>query len=409
MAFGIDWGRRLGNQLAGSITGLGSSPAMFFVLVSFLISSFGAAVVSAIVGLGRGENLDMNVLGMAFIGGLVVNTTAGVMWRKANMTDDDIGFNALGYAIPVVAILFLLMFQLADVSRVDYLIIGATAIVVANLLINFEAEVRWSFEALILALGGCGTVVYFREDMLDWLGVPSWTWTGDGYFGSIAMAATVFTLLLAFRVARLVTRTSDEENRTFGILRRLDLLVRKGVIDGDARDCILVIGESNKQATLKEYYLKVRGYIRDSTPIDDSDRGALNQAEADLDVLVRSKQATPVLGEIFALLVFAGITISLTIFTKPPEPDGFIRMLLDLFAMLVSSVIIFLMTYSLDLDRERDAHKLEQTKEDGEYLLLFHDTEQRLFDQWLSIVVGISIILVYAGLMAHKWVGWFGG
>ena len=176
-AFGIDWGRRLCNQLSGSITGLGSSPAMFFVLVSFLISSFGAAIVGAIVGLGRRETFDMEVIGMAFIGGLVVNTAAGVMWRKANMTDDEIGFNALGYAIPVVAILFLLLFQLADVSRVDYLILGATAIVVANLLINFEAEVRWSFEALILALGGCGTVVYFRDDLLSWLGVPSWTWS----------------------------------------------------------------------------------------------------------------------------------------------------------------------------------------------------------------------------------------
>ena len=407
-AFGIDWGRRLGNQLSGSITGLGSSPAMFFVLASFLISSFGAAIVGAIVGLGRGETFDMEIIGMAFIGGLVVNTAAGVMWRKANMADDDIGFNALGYAIPVVAILFLLLFQLADVTRVDYLILGATAIVVANLLINFEAEVRWSFEALILALGGCGTVVYFRDDLLNWLGVPSWTWSGDGYFGSIAMAATVFTLLLAFRVARLVTRTSDEENRTFTILRKLDLLVKRGVIDGDVRECILTIDESNKQATLKEYYLKVRSYIANATPVDDSDRDALNQAEADLDMLVRSKQATPVLGEIFALLVFAGITIFLTIFTKPTEPEGWIRLLLDLFAMLVSSVIIFLMTYSLDLDRERDAHKLERTAENGEYLLLFHDTEQRLFDQWLSIVVGISIILVYAGLMANKWLGWFG-
>ena len=407
-AFGIDWGRRLGNQLSGSITGLGSSPAMFFVLASFLISSFGAAIVGAIVGLGRGETFDMEIIGMAFIGGLVVNTAAGVMWRKANMADDDIGFNALGYAIPVVAILFLLLFQLADVTRVDYLILGATAIVVANLLINFEAEVRWSFEALILALGGCGTVVYFRDDLLNWLGVPSWTWSGDGYFGSIAMAATVFTLLLAFRVARLVTRTSDEENRTFTILRKLDLLVKRGVIEGDVRECILTIDESNKQATLKEYYLKVRSYIANATPVDDSDRDALNQAEADLDMLVRSKQATPVLGEIFALLVFAGITIFLTIFTKPTEPEGWIRLLLDLFAMLVSSVIIFLMTYSLDLDRERDAHKLERTAENGEYLLLFHDTEQRLFDQWLSIVVGISIILVYAGLMANKWLGWFG-
>ena len=223
------------------------------------------------------------------------------------------------------------------------------------------------------------------------------------------MAATVFTLLLAFRVARLVTRTSDEENRTFLLLRKLDRLFKKGVIDGDVRECIMTIDESNRQATLKEHYLKVRSHIANATPVEDSDRDALNQAEADLDMLVRSKQATPVLGEIFALLVFAGITIFLTIFTKPTEPEGWIRLLLDLFAMLVSSVIIFLMTYSLDLDRERDAHKLERTAEDGEYLLLFHDTEQRLFDQWLSIVVGISIILVYVGLMANKWLGWFGG
>ena len=408
-AFGIDWGRRLGNQLSGSITGLGSSPAMFFVLASFLISSFGAAVVGLIVGLGRGETWDMEILGMAFIGGLVVNGAAGIMWRKANMADDDIGFNALGYAIPVVAILFLLLFGMAGVSQVDYLIIGVMAIVVANLLINFEAEVRWSFEALILALGGCGTLIYFRDELLGWLGIPNWTWSGDGYFGSIAMTATVFTLLLAFRVARLVTRTNDEESRTFNILRKLDRLVKRGVIDGDVRHCVMVIDETNKQPILKEYYLKARSYIANATPENDSDSDTLVQVEADLDMLVRSQQTTPVLGEIFALLVFAGITIFLTVFTKPTEPEGWIRLLLDLFAMLVSSVIIFLMIYSMDLDRERDAHILERTTEDDEYLLLFPDTERRLFDQWLSVAVGVIIILVYGGLMAYKWVGWFGG
>ena len=411
-AFGIDWGRRLGNQLSGDLTGLGSSPVMFFVLVSFLISSFGAAAVGLIVGLGRSETWDMEILGMAFLGGLIVNSTAGIMWRKANMADDDIGFNALGYAIPVVAILFLLLFGMAGVSRVDYLILGVTAIVVANLLINFEAEVRWSFEALILALGGCGTLVYFREDMFMWVGLgDGWAWSGDGYFGSVGLSATVFTLLLAFRVARLVTRTSDEENRTFSILRKLDSLARRGVIDGEARQCIMVIDESNNQAVLKEYYLKTRKYIADATPGDDTDRQRLNEAEAELDTLVRSKQVSPVLGEIFALLVFAGITIFLTIFTRPVEPEAWTRLLIDLFAMLVSSVIIFLMIYSLDLDRERDAHKLEKTAgaETDEYLLVFPDTERRLFDQWLSVAVGVIIILVYAGLMAHKWVGWFGG
>ena len=117
----------------------------------------------------------------------------------------------------------------------DYLILGATAIIVANMLIHFEAEVRWSFEALILALGGCGMVVCFRNDLFDLLGVPSLSWSGDGYFGSIALSATVFTLLLAFRVARLVTRASDEENRTFSVLRKLDSLVRRDVINPDVR------------------------------------------------------------------------------------------------------------------------------------------------------------------------------
>ena len=407
-AFGIAWARNLGSQLSGSLRGLGSDPAMFFVIISFMFSSLGAAVVGVLVGWGRGETFDFSLLAVAFVAGLVVNTTAGLMWRKANMADDDISFNALGYAIPILALLFLFFFQQASITRVDYMTLGATAIIVANLLINFEAEVRWSFEALILALGGCGTVVYFRGDLFDLLDIPNWTWSGDGYFGSIALSATVFTLLLAFRVARLVTRTSDEENRTFSVLRKLDSLVRRDVINSDVRHCIMVIDEANDQAVLKEYYLKTRAYIASAIPVDDSDRRRLNETEAELDMLVRSKQVSPVLGEIFALLVFAGITIFLTIFTRPSEPDGWIRMLLDLFAMLVSSVIIFLMIYSIDLDRERDAHKLERVSETGDesYLLLFPDTESRLFDQWLSVGVGGMIILVYAGLLAHKWLGW---
>ena len=169
-AFGIDWARNLGSQLSGSLRGLGSDPAIFFVIVSFLLSSLGAAVVGLIVGFSRGETFDFELLSLAFLAGLVVNTTAGLMWRKANMADDDISFNALGYAIPILALVGLFIFNQADISRIDYLILGATAIIVANMLINFEAEVRWSFEALILALGGCGMVVYFLADIFDWLG-----------------------------------------------------------------------------------------------------------------------------------------------------------------------------------------------------------------------------------------------
>ena len=279
-AFGIVWGRNLGNQLSGSLRGLGSNPAMFFVIISFLLSSLGAAGVGMVVGSARGETFDFGLLSVAFLAGLAFNTTAGLMWRKANMADDDISFNALGYAIPILALLFLLLFQQAAITRVDYLILGATAIIVANLLINFEAEVRWSFEALILALGGCGTVVYFRADFFEWLGIPEWAWSGDGYFASIALSATVFTLLLAFRVARLVARTSDEENRTFSILRKLDALSRRDVINRDVRQCIMVIDETNKpgsaQGALPEdpgihSFRRPGGRLR--SPVAEPDRG----------------------------------------------------------------------------------------------------------------------------------------
>ena len=113
------------------------------------------------------------------------------------------------------------------------------------------------------------------------------------------------------------------------------------MINGEVRRCIMVIDEANDQAVLKEQYLKARDYIARAVPLDDSDRQRLNETEAELDMLVRSKQVSPVLGEIFALLVFAGITIFLTMFTRPAKPDGWIRTLIDLFAMLVSSVIIF--------------------------------------------------------------------
>ena len=50
-----------------------------------------------------------------------------------------------------------------------------------------------------------------------------------------------------FSSGAVVTRTNDEESRTFNILRKLDRLVKRGVIDGDVRHCLMVIDETNKQ------------------------------------------------------------------------------------------------------------------------------------------------------------------
>ena len=400
--------------------------ALLFGLL--LISSLGASLVSAVVGAVMGEHayLDWETLAWAFAGGLFVNTFAGFAWRKANMSDDtDRTVKIFGVILPISVLLFLVVFQLADLHvdfqelgrvfsdlRLEYFILGYTTIVAASLLIQFRQDIRWSFEALILALGGCGTFVYFREDLLDlWLGKDQWTWTNDGYFGAIALVATVFTLLLAFRVARLVTRTTDEENRTFSLLRKLERLSREGSMDGRVRQCILEVDRTNNQADLKRIYLDVRRHIDDARRrhplMNEANRQALSEAESELDMLVSSKQTTSILGEIFALLAFAGVTISLALFTIPAESRPWIRLLLDLFAILVSSVVIFLVIYSVDLDRQRDAHKIAPpTDENEDYLLLFPNTEERLFEQYVAVIGGAAIIGVYAVLLANKWGVW---
>ena len=131
----------------------------------------------------------------------------------------------------------------------------------------------------------------------------------------------------------------------------------------------------------------------------------LSQGEANLDALAPSKQQDITQGEMLALFIFAGITVSLALLSRPPDTEGWTRLLLDIFAILISSVIFFLVVNVWDLRRERDEGKLRLRMDRQDFEVRFSEVLQRSFDQWLSIVVGGAVVLTYAGLLAHKWVG----
>ena len=105
---------------------------------------------------------------------------ADSLYRLGNLINRGLGINAITYLSPLLALVWLFAFSQVEVSRVDYLIIGAAAIITANLLINFEAEIRWGFKALLLGFGTCGAIVYLREEIFELLGVEQWLWTGVG-------------------------------------------------------------------------------------------------------------------------------------------------------------------------------------------------------------------------------------
>ena len=408
---GFKWGADLSQDLAQGDDS--RSLELFGALTALFLASFIAVFTQTAAGLSLGESLNWSTFGIGLITGIFVGV-GGIAWRKANFTTSNPGINAMAYGTPVLSVLWLFAFSQTDVARPDYLIMGAAAIITSNLLINFEAEIRWGFKALLLALGTCGAIVYLRDGIFELLGIAVWHWAHDGYFESITLAATVFILLLAFRVTRLVGRTSEEDNRTFLVYRKLDMLARRGVVNPEVCKYILDIDRArNNSVDEKEAYEQARRLIAevDPRPLNEADSQLLSDAETNLDALARSKQRDIHLGEMFALFIFGGITIGLALFSLPPQVDGWTRLLTDLIAMLASSVIVFLLVHIQDLQRERDERKLalaEPRREYRHYAVRFLDTQQRFFDQWLSIVIGAAIVLTYAALLAHKWLGWFG-
>lgn len=125
----------------------------------------------------------------------------------------NLGVNSLGYATPVFALFWLFLLSRVDVVNPDYLVVGAVAVIAANLLINFQAEIRLGFRTLIVAIWACGTFVHFRSDPAEYLDIRGWLWSSGEYFTLLAPAATVFTLILSFRIGRITTRMADETSR----------------------------------------------------------------------------------------------------------------------------------------------------------------------------------------------------
>ena len=406
LAFSVRWGSDLAAKLA-SVAKWGNDHLylhLFGMLTAFTIANLISVPVNVTIGLFAGDTLEWQSLGFAFLGGVLVHTFATVFYRLGIATTANLAVNVVMYITPVFTLTWLLSLADVEIMALHYLIIGALWIAMSNVVVNFDAEIGWGYKSMIMAMGIAGIVVYLRDDIFGALHVAGWRWTGGGYFEAIALSATVFTLLLAFRVGRLITRTNAEERQTFSVFRKLHLLVQRGVISRDVLDCILRIDASANSSNLQEAYTEMRNIIAGVCPINDADRQMLNEAEAELDALVRSKQRVLALGELFALVVFAGITVALALFSIPTAVNTWTRVLVDVFAMLISAVVTFLTVNVWDLQRERQERKLEFRPTYCDYVVIFSDKGAGRTDIILSVLIGVVIIVTYAALLAAKWV-----
>ena len=348
---------------------------MFFLLVGFTITSGISAVVHGIIGVSiagiQYEIGSVEGLYIALLGGVLIGS-GNVLWRFATTMTEDMGIHAMSYFTPVISIVILFVAGHVSNIKVEYLLIGTMGIVVANLLIRFEAEIRLGFKALLVALVIAGALVHLREGIFEAYSIEDWHWTAGVYFEAVALSATVFTLLLAFRIVRLVDRTNTEDSLTYGCFSKLELLAKRGVIDEEILDCVLQIDAAKSNTEVRKFYLKAQKPIAAAQiPINDANSQILSEATAQLNELVRSKQSGLVLGELFGLAIFAGITIGLALTTRPLGAEGWTRFLVDTFAMLISSVVVFLIVNIWDLHRERSELRLVQSLETDRFTVNF--------------------------------------
>lgn len=420
-AFSFRWGTDVVHALPSEARqGIGEhSLEMFGVLVAFFIANTVSAVLNGYAGMNTGEAMDSRTLLTAVVLGAAINGVANVAWRKANLITDNLGINALANTTPVFSLIWLFLFFQVAPERPDYLVIGAVGIITVNLLINSEAEIRFGFKALLLGLWACGAFVYLRDDVLQYLPFGEWQWPGETYFGALGLSATVFTLLRSFRVARLSTQTQDEDNRLYSLFQNLDLLARRNVIDESVRDHILAIDYAVTPEELQNAYQKIRGCLANAVAANPSpeDRSDLAEAETQLNVIAHSRQQGIEFGELFALIIFGGITVFIGLASRPGV-TGWIAFLVEMLVVLFSSVIFFLIVNVWDLHRDRAGEILEKrlyqyhtsTDHAGTgtvlyegYGVAFRDAVNRRFEQTTSVVIGLLVTAAFAALLWQKW------
>ena len=313
---------------------------IYCTMISLCIQRSIAGIVLLIITFSLGEQLTMRVLWAGLITGVFVVTLGGIAVRQANLLANNLGINSI--ATPFFAVIWLLLFREPKFMNFDFLIIGATAIITANFLLNFEAEIRLGYKALILALWGCGTFVYFRQGVMFY-----------DYFNLIEVAVVIFILVLSFRTDRLVRRTTNEENNTIELQQKISTFVTNKKMQKKTLDTLLQISAYKTLKGLQNSYNELKNSLT-TAKSQIKDKKIFSEILGKIDMLVHSKQQGINFGELTALFILTFITTGGILFLFPSEAKGWAGFFVEMFSFLMASTVLFLFFNILDLQKDRN-------------------------------------------------------
>ena len=359
-----------------------------FVIVMSCICLVFAGFALCAIGVMVSEALSAHQLTYAILGGLFVNSIATFAFRYANLKTDDLGVNALAYATPLVTLIWLFALSTLDVSRLDFLIIGAMGIVASNLLINVDASDRLAYKALIVSLWLFGTITYFYDGFTT--DVP------------LELPVTIYILVLAFRVERLARRTSQEEVWVFDAFRSIrSMAAKENIPKGactaliQASRALLDVDHHKSAAALKNAYERTLGHLENAR-MAGIPANEITEICRMIDKLAHSRQQGSRFGEIVAIAL-TGLLIVLGLLAFNGERGVYG----DIASFVLSSVLVFLFFNIVDLQRDRKDETIVRENR-GRYFVNFGRVDNRERAQYVSMTISGVIVFVFVVLFFAK-------
>ena len=327
--------------------------------------------------------------------GALLHGPASISLHEAHFVSDRREIISMQYLSPLLALVWLALLSGISIVRVDLLLLGTVAIVAINMLINLDPEIsredatsnarhvarqpdyiepslqptqpaasdRHSLRALVLALLLSGGFIYFRGELFT---AVDYAWVPGNYWAAVALAATVFALLLAFRLTRVEALVAAEDYRTLALVRSIEMLPDNYFTDHrpDSKGYLLDwIRRLNKAARLNEYrrcynqahqslHRMVDRINPDGRGLAYDDRQEIVGIRTELDALANGRQHARELAERIALWLIGASVIALAL-AVPNEHSPWARFLADSLAVVLASVVVFLLAHLADLRRAR--------------------------------------------------------
>ena len=354
------------------------------------------------------------LLGAVLLG--IARALGNILLRWGNLLSSEPAVNAISFFAPLFALLWLTMVGIT-LPRFDLFMVGAALILAVNILIQlnpdkerdtapFEKSVRsgtrLGFTVFTLSIWSFGTFVYVRDDLLPG---DRLLWNQEGYWGLIALSATVFALILGSRITRLSSRIAHEDEMMFEALAERKILGSNTLKKSTDLD--------TAEPALLQCYNKVRKNIRTAKerqrwplPVDLEVERSLVSDAARLDKLAHSKQQGRDIVELLSLNAFAVVAIGLGLLARPVELgdspwSGFLS---EVFILLFVSTVAFLCVNLFDLRRDRETPLVVSVEQfDGDHGVFSRYKRDLTVHRIMAVVISIAMSIVFCWLLYSKW------